>query len=84
MERECYFGPDDPARFQFAVLGLVMQLTALAVEVSVALLAGRAGAWFRRSAGARNWLERASAAILIVIGLRLILLERPDPAPVHP
>ncbi|WP_257883473.1 LysE family translocator [Roseobacter insulae] len=65
--------------FQFVILGLVMRAVALVVEVTLATFSGTIGAVLRRSRRARIMLERTAGLLIVAIGVRLLLLEPPEP-----
>ena len=64
---------------QFVILGLVMRVVALFVEMTIASFSGTIGAFLRRSRRARITLERAAGLLLVAVGVRLLLLEPPEP-----
>lgn len=65
---------------QFIILGLVMRIVAFVVEFSLATFSGTIGAIIRRSRRARIALERTAGLLIVAIGVRLLLLEPPEPA----
>jgi threonine/homoserine/homoserine lactone efflux protein len=64
-----------PSAAQIGVLGSVFALCAALVFGAIALFAARVGAWLRRRAGLTVWLDRATGALFIGLGLRLALGE---------
>ncbi|MGD1884411.1 MAG: LysE family translocator [Paracoccaceae bacterium] len=64
---------------QFVILGLVMRVVALVVEMTIASFSGTIGAFLRRSRRARITLERAAGLLIVAVGVRLLLLEPPEP-----
>ncbi|WP_318166580.1 LysE family translocator [Roseobacter sp.] len=64
---------------QFVILGFVMRAVALVVEVTLATFSGTIGAVLRRSRRARTILERTTGLLIVAIGVRLLLLEPPEP-----
>lgn len=68
-----------PVAVQFVILGLVMRIVALFVEVTLATFSGTIGAFLRRSRRARIALERTAGLLIVAIGVRLLLLEPPEP-----
>lgn len=65
---------------QFITLGLIMRIVALMVEAVIAFFAGAIGQRLRKSNRLRIWLELIAGSLLVVIGLRLILMGRPQDA----
>lgn len=65
---------------QFIVLGIVMRVVALSVEGGIALFAGSIGQRLRRSPRLGGWLERLAGCLLVAVGLRLVLMGRPEGA----
>lgn len=63
---------------QFIVLGVIMRVVALAVESGLALVSGTIGGWLRRSQRLHLWLERLAGSLLVAVGLRLVLMDRPQ------
>ena len=67
----------DPARGSYAlqilVLGLIFIFNGLWVCLAVAFAAARAGRWLTRRGGATAWIQRASGAMLVALGLGLAL-----------
>ena len=64
---------------QFVILGLVMRVVALVVEVTLATFSGTIGSILRRSRRARIALERTAGLLIVAIGVRLLILESPEP-----
>ena len=64
---------------QFVFLGLVMRVVALVVEVTLATFSGTIGSILRRSRRARIALERTAGLLIVAIGVRLLILESPEP-----
>lgn len=64
---------------QFIFLGILMRVIALLVEGGLALFSGSIGYRLRQSQQLRGWLERIAGSLLVVVGLRLVLMERPQP-----
>lgn len=64
---------------QFVILGLAMRVVALVVEVTLATFSGTIGSVLRRSQRARIALERTAGLLIVAIGVRLLLLEPPEP-----
>ncbi len=68
----------DPARGtvagQVIALGLLFNATATTTHTVIALLAGTAGDWLRRREGAGRWQRRFSAAVLILLGVRVLVM----------
>ena len=65
---------------QFIVLGIVMRVVALMVEGGIALFAGSIGQRLRQSPRLQGWLERFAGCLLVAVGLRLVLMGRPEEA----
>jgi threonine/homoserine/homoserine lactone efflux protein len=69
----------DPSRghvtLQLLVLGLVMKVTALLVEASIALASGAVGSWLGKHPRFVQWQHRGSGVILILLGLRLLTMR---------
>jgi threonine/homoserine/homoserine lactone efflux protein len=65
-----------PVALQIISLGLLFNTSGTLVNVLVALLASRAGAWSRRRFGESNVLRRVTGVLFIGLGVRLALLER--------
>jgi threonine/homoserine/homoserine lactone efflux protein len=67
----------DPARgafaLQIAVLGAIFIFNGLWVCLAVARTAAVAGDWVARRSGAIGWIQRASGAMLVSLGLGLAL-----------
>jgi len=70
----------DPARghitMQFAALGTVFCISGTLVNALVGWLSGSAGRWFRTRAGLTRFLDRATGAIFVALGIRLALVSR--------
>ncbi|RAZ83826.1 LysE family translocator [Cereibacter johrii] len=64
---------------QFVFLGILMRVVALLVEGGMAFFAGSIGYRLRQSQQLRSWLERTAGSLLVAVGLRLVLMERPQP-----
>lgn len=66
----------DPARgsvpAQIALLALAFMLSALIVFSLIAWTAGRLGAWLRRTPRAQLHMNRAAAAVFVLLALRLL------------
>jgi threonine/homoserine/homoserine lactone efflux protein len=60
---------------QILILGVLYEVTASIVNLSVGLTAGTAAAFFQRAA-IRKGLERASGLVCIALGVRLALAKR--------
>lgn len=56
---------------QFAVLGAILIALEFFVDGTVAVLAGKAGAWLRRSDRARRRIEATTGALYVGLGVRL-------------
>jgi threonine/homoserine/homoserine lactone efflux protein len=71
----------DPARgpvaIQIVVLGLIFTVIAGASDSAYALAGGAVGGWLRSRRGPREWIERASGATFIALGIGAALSERP-------
>ncbi len=65
------------AGLQIAAFGLVFGLMAALVFGAIALAAGRLGEWLRRRPAVTRWLDRATGALFIGLGLRLALADFP-------
>lgn len=70
---------DGSVMAQFVFLGILMRVVALVVEGGMALLAGSIGYRLRQSLKLQGWLERTAGGLLVAVGLRLVLMERPQP-----
>lgn len=69
---------------QFIFLGILMRVVALLIEGGIALFAGSVGQRLRQSARLQVWLERIAGSLLVAVGLRLVLMDRPQDAVVRP
>ena len=58
--------------FQIVTLGIVLKITALAIELSIALAAGGIGSWISRNPWMISWQERLTGAFMVMLGLRLL------------
>ncbi|WP_283179945.1 LysE family translocator [Gemmobacter sp. 24YEA27] len=65
---------------QFIFLGILMRIVALLIEGGIALFAGSIGQFLQQSRRLQHWLERSAGSLLIVVGLRLVLMDRPQDA----
>ncbi|HJR67956.1 MAG TPA: LysE family translocator [Gemmatimonadaceae bacterium] len=65
-----------PVALQIISLGLLFNTSGTLVNVLVAVLASRAGAWSRRQFGESALLRRMTGVLFIGLGVRLALLER--------
>lgn len=63
---------------QFIILGMIMRCVALMVETSIAVFAGAIGQLLHRSDRLRIWLGRIAGSLLVAVGLRLLLMDRPQ------
>lgn len=63
---------------QFIFLGIVMRVVALLVEGGIAFFAGPVGERLRRSPQLHGWLARLAGCLLVAVGLRLMLMDRPQ------
>lgn len=61
---------------QLIVLGLLFNLTGLAVDTTVALLSGLLGAWLKRRASVRKLLGWLTGCIFIGLGVRLAVSQQ--------
>jgi threonine/homoserine/homoserine lactone efflux protein len=61
---------------QLLILGLLFNVTSLAVDSSVALLASVFGAWLKRHAGAAKLIHKLAGGVLIGLGVRLAFSGR--------
>jgi len=61
---------------QVLLLGVFFNLSGTTVNLLVALAAGRATAWLRRSANGPRRLQRATGALFVGLGLRVALAVR--------
>ena len=60
---------------QLFILGLVFNITGLAVDTSIALLAGLLGVWLRAHIGAAKIIRRLTGGVFIALGVRLALSQ---------
>lgn len=65
-----------PPAAQIGMLGGLFGLCAAIVFSAIALFAARIGAWLRRRQALTVWLDRATGALFIGLGLRLALASR--------
>ena len=65
-----------PVALQIISLGLLFNTSGTLVNILVAVLASRAGAWSRRQFGESVMLRRVTGVLFIGLGVRLALLER--------
>ena len=65
-----------PPAVQIGVLGGVFGLCAAIVFSTIAVFAARIGAWLRARQALTIWLDRATGALFIGLGLRLALASR--------
>ena len=63
--------------FQLLVLGLVYNVTGLAVDSSVAFLTSFLGRWLKHRLGAAKFLRWLTGGIFIGLGVRLAVSQRP-------
>jgi len=65
----------DPTRghvpLQLLILGLLFNITSLAVDTSVALLASLLGTWLKRRSGAAKLIHWLTGSVLVGLGVRL-------------
>ena len=57
---------------QVVTLGIVLKVTALAIELSIALAAGGIGSWISRNPWTISWQERLTGVFMVMLGLRLL------------
>ena len=57
---------------QLLVLGVVMKLTALLVEGSIALASGAVGNWLAKRPRFVQWQVRGTGAVMVLLGIRLL------------
>ncbi|MGB0127751.1 MAG: LysE family translocator [Rhodocyclaceae bacterium] len=73
-----FVAPAGPsAGLQIGALGVAFGLMAVLVFGAIALAAGRLGDWLRRRPGVTRWLDRATGALFIGLGVRLALADFP-------
>ncbi|MFL5667526.1 MAG: LysE family translocator, partial [Ktedonobacteraceae bacterium] len=61
---------------QLQILGLVYNVTGLAVDTSVAFLSSLLGKWLRARAGAGKFLHWLTGGVFIGLGVRLAFSQR--------
>jgi threonine/homoserine/homoserine lactone efflux protein len=70
----------DPIRghvpLQLLILGLLFNITSLAVDTSVALLASLLGTWLKRRSGAAKLIHWLTGSVLVGLGVRLAFSGR--------
>src|SRR6266550_1909725 len=70
----------DPTRghvpLQLLILGLLFNITSLAVDTSVALLASLLGTWLKRRSRAAKLIPWLAGSVLVGLGVRLALSGR--------
>ena len=70
----------DPTRghvpLQLLILGLLFNITSLAVDTSVALLASLLGTWLKRRSGAAKLIHWLTGSVLVGLGVRLAFSGR--------
>jgi threonine/homoserine/homoserine lactone efflux protein len=70
----------DPIRghvpLQLLILGLLFNITSLAVDTSVALLASLLGTWLKRRSGAAKLIHWLTGSVLVGLGVRLAFSRR--------
>lgn len=71
---------DGYVALQFVILGIIMRVVALIVEGGIAFFAGSIGRRLREHERLQVWLERGAGGLLIAVGLRLVLVSRPEDA----
>jgi len=70
----------DPTRghvpLQLLILGLLFNITGLAVDTSVALLASLLGSWLKRRSPAAKLISWLTGSVLVGLGVRLAFSGR--------
>ncbi|GCE21702.1 LysE family translocator [Dictyobacter kobayashii] len=61
---------------QLLILGLLFNITGLAVDSSVALLSSGLGLWLKRHTGAARLINRLTGGVLVALGVRLAFTGR--------
>jgi threonine/homoserine/homoserine lactone efflux protein len=61
---------------QLLILGLLFNITSLAVDTSVALLASLLGTWLKRRSGAAKLIHWLTGSVLVGLGVRLAFSGR--------